>query len=96
MQRGAKRNREAKSKKKKSIAIDMQHCIKTVTAQREKREAWREGWRGYFTGVETFQRQRKTGDWKRRDVGERRVMIERIDLFDRCREIERDGATRGR
>lgn len=50
----------------------------------------------FYRSRETFQRQRKTGDWKRRDVGERRVMIERIDLFDRCREIERDGATRGR
>ena len=38
-----KRNREAE--RKKSIAIDMQHCIKTVTVQAEKRgrEKEREG-----------------------------------------------------
>ena len=67
-----RRAKKKKKKKKKSIAIDMQHCIKTVTAQREKREAWREGWRGYFTGVEKpFQRQRKTGDWNRGETSVR-------------------------
>lgn len=47
VQRGANRNREAEGKKK-SIAIDMQHCIKTVPAERERggRKRGRRGWKG--------------------------------------------------
>lgn len=81
MQRGAKRNREAKSKK--SIAIDMQHCIKTVTAQREKKGGME---RLFYTSQEPFERQRKI---EREDKGEGRVEIERKDLFDVTREKER-------
>ena len=71
-QRGEEQKKKKKKKKKKTKAIDRKNCIKTVTAQREKREAWREGWRGYFTGVEKpFQRQRKTGDWNRGETSVR-------------------------
>lgn len=45
-----------------------------------RQRKWREGWRGYFTGV-PFERQRKIGEWKKRVV-EKRVVIERKDLFD--------------
>lgn len=73
---------------KKSIAIDMQHCIKTVTAQREKREGGME--RLFYTSREPFERQRKIGEWKERDGGKKRVVIERKDLFDITREKEKE------
>lgn len=54
------------------------------------------GGRGYFTrSREPFERQRKIGEWKERDEGERRVVIERKDLFDITREREREGGRRG-
>lgn len=68
----------------------MQHCIKTITAQREKRERWE-------IILQSSRALEKTEeDWKERDEGEGRIVIERKDLFDITREKERDGRTRGR
>lgn len=74
----------------------MQHCIKTVTAQREKRERWE-------IILQSSRALEKTEeDWKERDEGEGRVVIERKDLFDITREkdvmrivIKEDGGRKG-
>lgn len=84
-ERGKEKQRGEEQKKKKSIAIDMQHCIKTATAQREKGR----------DGELILHNSRALGKTEEDRRLERemkvRVVIERKDLFDITREKERRG-----
>lgn len=48
----------------------------------------------FYMSREPLERQGKMGEWKERDKGERRAVIERKDLFDITREKERVGGNK--